>query len=126
MHNDIELDEHLSLKETLERYFQRGIDILLADPERRGCFLVNTTIEMTPSDTEVNTTTQLALQSLEEKFYHLLIKAQIRNELPWTYDPSQGAHFLLGILVSIRVLVRAGQGRSMLQDVVKTALSVFP
>jgi TetR/AcrR family transcriptional repressor of nem operon len=122
---DIELDEQVSLKETLERYFQRWIDLLLADPERRGCFLVNATMEMAPGDAEVDAITRSALQGLEEKLYHLLIKAQVRGELPWTYDPHQGANFLLGILISIRVLARAKQQRNVLQDVVKTALSVF-
>ena len=123
---DIELDEQASLKETLEGYFQRWIDLLLADPEHRGCFLVNAMIEMAPCDAEVDAVTQSALQRLEEKLYHLLIKAQVRGELPWTYDPHQGANFLLGILISIRVLARAKQQRNVLQDVVKTALSVFP
>ncbi len=114
-----------SLTETLERYFQHWIEVLLADPDRRGCFLVNATMEMAPHDTEINHITQSALQTLEENFYRLLINAQVRGELPWTYDPHQGAHFLLGILISIRVLARAKQDRSVLQDVVKTALSVF-
>jgi TetR/AcrR family transcriptional regulator, transcriptional repressor for nem operon len=35
------------------------------------------------------------------------------------------AHFLVGTLVSIRVLARGQQDRRVLQDVVKTALSVF-
>jgi TetR/AcrR family transcriptional regulator, transcriptional repressor for nem operon len=124
--SDIEQDEQIALKETLERYFYHWIDLLLADPERRGCFLVNATMEMAPCDAEVAAITQSALQVLEEKFYHLLIKAQVQGALPWTYDPHQGAHFLLGILVSIRVLARAKQERTVLQDVVKTALSVFP
>lgn len=114
-----------SLLETLERYFQRWIEGLLSDPARRGCFLVNATIEMAPHDAEINHITQSAFHALEEEFYRLLIKAQVRGELAWTYDPHQGAHFLLGILVSIRVLARAKQDQQVLHDVVKTALSVF-
>ena len=114
-----------SLTETLEDYFQYWIEALLADSDRRGCFLVNATMEMAPHDTEISHITQSAFQVLEEKFYRLLINAQVRGELPWTYDPHRGAHFLSGILVSIRVLARAKQDRSVLQDVVKTAVSVF-
>ena len=115
-----------SLAETLERYFQHWMEGLLGDPARRGCFLMNATIEMAPHDAEINHITQSAFQALEEEFYRLLIKAQVRGELAWTYDPHQGAHFLLGILISIRVLARAKQDRRVLEDVVKTALSVFP
>ncbi len=114
-----------SFKETLECYFQYWIDGLLSDPARRGCFLVNASIEMAPHDEEINHLTRSALQALGEEFYRLLIKAQVRGELAWTFDPHQGAHFLLGILISIRVLARAKQDRQVLQDVVKTALAVF-
>lgn len=80
---------------------------------------------MAPHDPEVNTIVQSALQELEEGFYRLLIKAQVAGDLSWTQDPHQLAHFLSGILVSIRVLARGQQGRRVLQDVVKTALAVF-
>src|SRR5437868_5942347 len=68
---------------------------------------------------------QSALQELEEGFYRLLIRAQVAGDLSWTHDPHQLAHFLLGTLVSIRVLARGKPDRRVLQDVVKTALAVF-
>jgi TetR/AcrR family transcriptional repressor of nem operon len=114
-----------SLSEILEHFFQAVIEDLLSDPARRGCFLVNATIEMAPHDPEVNKIVQSALQELEEGFYHLVIKAQVVGDLSWTYDPHQVTHFLVGTLVSIRVLARGQQDRRVLQDVVKTALSVF-
>ena len=119
------LDQTGTLQAVLEQLFQTQLDALLSDPARRGCFLVNASLEMAPHDAEVNTIVQSALQELEEGLYRLLIKAQVAGELSWRHDPHQLAHFLVATFVSIRVLARGRQDRRVLQDVVKTAVSVF-
>jgi TetR/AcrR family transcriptional repressor of nem operon len=43
----------------------------------------------------------------------------------WKHEPYQLAHFLVGTLFSIRVLACGKQDRRVLEDVVKTALSVW-
>ena len=120
------LDQTGTLQAVLQQLFKTTVDALLSDPARRGCFLVNASLEMAPHDPAVNTIVQSALQELEEGLYRLLIKAQVAGELPWRDDPHQLARFLVATLVGIRVLARVQQDRRVLQDVVKTALSIFP
>jgi TetR/AcrR family transcriptional repressor of nem operon len=119
------LEQEGTLQTVLQRLFQTQVDILLSDPARRGCFLVNASLEMAPHDPAVNTIVQSALQELEERLYRLLIKAQVAGELSWRDDPHQLAHFLVSALVSLRVLARGQQDRRVLEDVVKTAVAVF-
>ncbi len=119
------LDQGGTLHEVLQRLFQAQLDALLGDPAHRGCFLTNASLEVAPHDPEVNEIVQLAYQDLEEGLYRLLIKAQIAGEITWKDDPHQLARFLVATLVGIRVLARGQQDRLVLQDIVKTALSVF-
>jgi TetR/AcrR family transcriptional regulator, transcriptional repressor for nem operon len=119
------LEQEGTLHAVLQQLFQTQLDALMSDPARRGCFLMNASLEMAPHDAEVNTIVQAALQELEERLYRLLIKAQVAGELSWRHDPHQLAHFLVGALVSLRVLARGQPDRRVLQDVMKTALSVF-
>ena len=119
------LEQPGTLQEVLEQLYQTQIDLLLSDPARRGCFLVNATVEMAPHDDSVRTIVQSAFQGMEEALYRLLIKAQVEGSLSWKREPHQLAHFLVGTLFSIRVLARGKQDRRVLEDVVKTALSIL-
>ncbi|HEX4203289.1 MAG TPA: TetR/AcrR family transcriptional regulator [Ktedonobacteraceae bacterium] len=114
-----------SLQEILQGFFQALIEEALADPEHRGCFMVNAALEMAPHDPEVAQRVQAGLDETREAFYHVLIKAQAAGKLPWTRDPHQLAHFLLNAYLGLRVLSRANPDRHVLEDIVTTTLSVL-
>ncbi len=119
------LEQTGSLQVVLTQLFQAQVDALLHDPARRGCFLINASLEIAPHDHVVNAIIQSALNEFEEGLYRLLIKAQVAGELSWQHDPHQLAHFLVATFVSLRVLARSQQQRGMFNDIVKTALSIF-
>ncbi len=119
------LDWEGTLPEVLAHLFQTYIDVLLGDPARRGCFLVNASLEMAPHDPEVAQKVQAAYASIEDAFCTFLVTAQEAGEFDSTRDPRQLARFLMGTLVSIRVLARTNTPRGTLEDIARTAVSVF-
>lgn len=114
-----------SVRDIFQNFFHALIEEALADPEHRGCFLVNATLEMAPRDPEVARKVQDGLEDTREAFYHVLIKAQASGELAWTRDPHQLAHYLLNAYLGLRVLSRANPDRRVLEDIVTTTLSVL-
>jgi TetR/AcrR family transcriptional repressor of nem operon len=114
-----------SVRAIFQDFFQVLIEEALADPEQRGCFLVNAALEMAPHDPEVASRVQAGLDDTREAFYHVLIRAQASGELAWTRDPHQLAHFFLNAYLGLRVLSRAHPDRRLLEDIVTTTLSVL-
>jgi TetR/AcrR family transcriptional regulator, transcriptional repressor for nem operon len=106
-------------------FFQGLIEEALADPERRGCFMVNAAMEMAPHDPDVAQWVQSGLDATREAFYHVLIKAQAAGELAWERDPHQLASYLLNAYLGLRVLSRANPDRHLLEDIKTTTLSIL-
>lgn len=114
-----------SVRDIFQNFFQALIEEALADPERRGCFLVNAALEMAPHDPEVARRVQAGLDDTKGAFCHVLIKAQASGKLARTCDPHQLAHYLLNAYLGLRVLSRANPDRRLLEDIVTTTLSVL-
>ena len=119
------LEQKGTLQEVFQHLFQAYIDVLLSDPARRGCFLVNASLEMAPHDPEVAQKVEAAYADIEEAFSAILARAQTTGELASTHNPHQLARFLLATLISVRVLARTNADRESPQDIVQTALSVL-
>lgn len=114
-----------AVRDIFQNFFQALIEEALADPEQRGCFLVNAALETAPHDPEVAQRVQHGLDYTREAFYHVLIGAQAAGKLAWTHDPHQLANFLLNAYLGLRVLSRTNPDRRLLQDIVTTTLLVF-
>lgn len=100
------------------------VDHDLAEPVRRGCFLINSAMEL-PDDADTAAlfarttgTIRLALESAVRS-------AQTLGEIPPRVDPADAAAFLLTTLQGLRVLAKATGDREPLMASIDLALNAL-
>lgn len=92
--------------EAISRLFDELIKQSFSDAERKGCFLVNTALDLPNHDSEIQKTVKDGLKGTET-FFEGQIKLGIeRGVIPEHIDAKLNAKGLLTLLVGLRVLAR--------------------
>jgi TetR/AcrR family transcriptional repressor of nem operon len=105
--------------------FQGAIGAALSDPDRSGCFLINTAIELSPHDEEIAETVAAGLSETEAFFHALIVEGQSAGEIPDHVDPLGTARTLLGLLAGLRVLARSRPERALLETLSRQAAALL-
>jgi TetR/AcrR family transcriptional regulator, transcriptional repressor for nem operon len=119
------LESSLPPKQAVCAFIQEVIERSLADRERRGCFLINSALEVAPHDRELGTAIAARLGEIEDFFHRSIVSAQAAGDVPKTRDAHDLARLLLGVLLSVRVLARAKPDRELLEGVARPALALL-
>ena len=96
----------------------------LADPDNKGCFMINTAIECVPRDAGASRMVEQGFNRLQATIAGALVRAQEQGELGSDKDPQALARFLVTFLQGIRVMAHCPEERR-LNDAVDQALSLL-
>ena len=110
---------------TLHRFINGMIDSGLADPQRRGCFISNTVMELSPHEKEIAGTLRQALKMAEDAFCKVLARAKEQGELKEEKDPRALARFLTTMMQGIVVMIKAGTSAEVVKQTAETGLSIL-
>jgi len=108
------LEAALPPKEAIRRFLAGAVERSLEDDERRGCFLINSALDVAPHDGE-----------LGAFIARLLRRAQQDGSVPARHDPDDIARLLLAVVIGIRVLARARPERALLEGLLRPALALL-
>jgi len=97
----------------------------LADPQRRGCLIANTVMELAPHENEIAGTLCQALKMVEDTFFQVLARAKQQGELTEDKDPRALARFLTTMLQGTIVMIKSGASADAVKQTVETALSIL-
>jgi TetR/AcrR family transcriptional regulator, transcriptional repressor for nem operon len=98
------------------------IDRSLKDPDRKGCLLVNSALDVAPHDAAIGKVVAGYLDEIRAFFRRNVEAARKAGQVPRTVDAEAMAGHLLGVVAGIRVLARTGARRKLLEDVARPAL----
>ena len=119
------LESSLRPKEAIHRFFTEIVDHSINDRERRGCFLVNSALEVAPHQKELGAVIAKQFGEIEAFFKRCILAAQADGTVPRGIDAIDIARLLLGTLLGIRVLARTTPSRPLLEGVVRPALALL-
>jgi TetR/AcrR family transcriptional regulator, transcriptional repressor for nem operon len=119
------LENSLPPKQAIRKFIGEIIDHSVNDRERRGCFLVNSALEVAPHDKKLGGLIADRLAELEAFFGRLIRKAQAEGTVPRKPVAKDLARLLLGVVLGIRVLARVRPERVSLESLARPVLALL-
>jgi TetR/AcrR family transcriptional regulator, transcriptional repressor for nem operon len=119
------LEQSLAPKAALHQFFAEIIEHSISDHQRKGCFLVNSALEVAPHDSTCRAVIAAQFAEIEGFFRRCILAAQADETVPTDINVCDAARLLLGVLLGIRVLARTKPERVMLEGVVRPALMLL-
>jgi AcrR family transcriptional regulator len=112
-------------KDAIRQFIEEIIRRSLSDPERRGCLLINSALEIAPHDRELGAVIGGCLAEIEAFFRRSIKAAQKQGSVRTDLVAKDVARLLLGVVLGIRVLARARPERALLEGVARPALGLL-
>lgn len=112
-------------KEAIRAFLAEIIDRSVKDPDRKGCLLVNSALDVAPHDAEIGKVVGGYLDELRAFFRRNIEAARAAGQVSRAIDAEEVSGHLLGVLAGIRVLARTGAKRKLLEAVARPALDLL-
>ena len=109
----------------IRRFIAAMLEFGLSDPQRRGCLITNTVMELAPHEQEIARKVAGRFQMAEEAFFTLLSRAQQEGELAPGKDPRALARVLVTMMQGTIVMIKAGIPADQIRQTADTALSIL-
>lgn len=106
-------------------FFKEIVDRSLADPEHRGCMLVNTALEATSDDRDLQRIVANHTLMIERFFHGRVVAGQRTVEIPDDQPADDIAKLLLSVVMGLRVLARVRPEPELLTGLVRPALAIL-
>ncbi|CAG2134382.1 HTH-type transcriptional repressor BdcR [compost metagenome] len=111
--------------QAIAAFFGESVERALADPQHRGCMLINASLDASSDDPALREVVAEELDDLRAFFERSVRAAQAAGTLDAGFVPEDVAANLLAVQVGLRVLSRVMPERALLEAMVRQALSML-
>lgn len=109
--------------QALVRFFAESVERGATELPNRGCMLINTALEASNDDPELQAAVAQELSLLRDFFARAVRGAQADGTIAPGHDPDEAAAMLLSLQVGMRVLSRVMPDRALPEAAVRPALA---
>jgi TetR/AcrR family transcriptional repressor of nem operon len=110
-------------EKAIEQVFDRLVKESNEDTMAKGCFMVNTAVEIAGQDEEIGALVHANNKSVEDALTTIVEKGQKMGQFSTKNTPRAYARFLFGSINALRVIARSGADKSALKDIAVIALA---
>jgi TetR/AcrR family transcriptional repressor of nem operon len=120
------LEEAEDIKAALTVIFKQAVLESLEDRITKGCFMVNSSVELAMHDEEIAKIVNDNRQTMEEVFLKAVTKGQEAGQISTQQNARTLARFIFNNYTGIRVLARSGEkDKQVYDDILKAMFSLF-
>jgi TetR/AcrR family transcriptional regulator, transcriptional repressor for nem operon len=118
-------NKNIPFAETMALLLDQIIKETITDNQSKGCFIVNTAIELAPHDKEILALIQENRQHIVEALSTAIQRGIDDNELSKNNNPKALANYFYNLINGLRVDAKVTKDKLNYQETIKIALSVL-
>ncbi len=111
--------------EAIESFFLSLANATAAEPERKGCLIVNAGLESAPHDAQFKQIVADVFRQLETLFHDCAARGQIDGSVTRSQSAEDIARLLLGTMLGLRVLARTRPEPALLAGIARATTALL-
>jgi TetR/AcrR family transcriptional repressor of nem operon len=119
------LETSENIPETIKMLFLQAKQECFNVEEKRGCFMVNSKVELAPHDEEILAIVKENREALENAFTVAIKRGQEKGQLSKDNPPRSLARFIMNNLWGLTVHSKSGADKKVFDDIIRMTLSVI-
>jgi TetR/AcrR family transcriptional repressor of nem operon len=112
-------------EKTLKDIFQYVVTESLQEKFSKGCFIVNSSVELAPHNSEIAEIVNDNMRDIEDALSRLIKKGQDIGQFSKSHSARSLARFVFNAISGLRVASKSGADKKIFDDIVKVTLSAL-
>lgn len=119
------IDQSDDYEKTIKDIFQYVVAESLQQRFSKGCFMVNSAVELAPHNAEIADIVNANTQDVEDALFRLIQKGQAARQFSDNNSARSLARFVFNTISGLRIASKSGADKKVFDDIVKVTLSAL-